>query len=85
VLPQLVQAHGIQALEDVPALAIQRGTAMRLVKMQNIFKARHDAFLARGSAGNLERGNVHSQRIEQVRHRPSQPWLGSPCACAALA
>jgi hypothetical protein len=52
-LAQLIQAHGIQALEDVAAFAMQRGAAMGLVEAQDVLKARNDAFLARGAAGSL--------------------------------
>ncbi|MHB1321477.1 MAG: hypothetical protein ACYCY0_07910 [Acidithiobacillus ferrivorans] len=68
----MVQTHGIQAFKDVTVLAMQRGATVGLMEAQDVLETRDDAFLARGSAGRLERGNFYPQRIQQFVMGSSQ-------------
>ena len=53
LIAQAIQAHGIQALEDVFIIAVARRMAVLLNKTLNVFEAGNDALLARSAAGLL--------------------------------
>ena len=50
LIADTIKTHGIKALEDVTAFAMQRCATVDLIKAQNVLKTGDDALLARCSA-----------------------------------
>jgi hypothetical protein len=61
---QLIQAHGIQALEDIAVFAMQWGAAVGLIEALNVLEAGDDAFF--GFEGLVLSVGTSPQRIQQV-------------------
>ncbi|MNF12369.1 hypothetical protein D3C80_2138260 [compost metagenome] len=56
---QLIQAYGVQTLENITVFTMQWRATVGLIKTQNVLEASDDAFFTRGSSECFERGNLY--------------------------